>query len=158
MNEYYHNNLRFGVNENKPTLESTSIQDTIYAKTEKEFIGHNFVFNIIGSSHYIYCESIPYYEISSCKPVEATSVYSINIDTDIDLQFTFESDSVKTKTTVKSYKLDRFVKDKDYDLKYKFSEDAYTAIELKEESYITWHTYPVFNLALYTETDFYNYR
>jgi len=155
MNEYYHNTLRFGVNDEKPQLESTSIEDSIYSKTEEEFIGHDFVFNIIGSSHYIYCSDIPYYEISSCKPVKASSVYSIKINTNIDLQFTFESRDIKTETTVKSYSLDRFVKSKDYDLKYKFGEDAYTTIDLREQSYITWHTYPEFDLALFTETDFY---
>lgn len=157
MDEYYHDILRFGVNDEKPRLESTSIEDTIYSKTEAEFIGHDFVFNIIGSSHYIYCNDISYHEISSCKPVNASSVYSIKINTNINLQLTFETRNIKTQTNVKSYSLDRFVESKDYDLKYKFSEDAYTTIDLREQSYITWHTYPEFDLALFTETDFYDY-
>lgn len=157
MSDYQHNTLRFGVNTEKPTLQSTSIEDTIYAKTETEFIGQNFVFNIIGSSHYIYCKDIPYYEISSCKSVKASSVCSIKLTTDINLQFTFESADITSKIKAKSYSIDKFDKEKKYDLKYKFAEDAYTAIDLRDTSYITWHTYPEFNLALLTETTFSHY-
>lgn len=152
---YDHNSLRFGVNQEKPSLESTSIEDTIYAQTEKEFIGHEFVFNIIGSSHYIYCEDIPYYEISSCKPVDASSVYSIRLNTNINLEFKFTSDDIQTEIKVKSHELNAFDTDKTYDLQYKFAENAYTTINLNENSYTTWHTYPEFDLALFTETLFF---
>lgn len=154
MGEYNHNALRFGVNNEEPEIQSTTIEDTIYSNIKKEFLGHEFVFNIIGSSHYIYCDNISYYEISSCEPVDASSIYTVQIDRDIDLEFSFESESVDTNTEVKSYDLDKFVKNKEYDLKYKFCEDAYTTINIENQSYTTWHTYPEFDLALFTRTNF----
>lgn len=154
MNTNSHDTLRFSFTEEKPELHDTTIQNTIYTSKTVEFFGQTFVFNIIGSSHYIYCKDIPYYEISSCKSVNASNVHSIELTKDFSLQFTFESPKIQAETQLKTYDLSEFDTTKTYDLIYKFAEDAYTAIDIRDTSYVTWHTYPEFNLALFTETNF----
>ena len=50
--------------------------------------------------------------------------------------------------------LEAFPAEESFDLAYWFGEDAVTAIDLGETGYETYHTYPEYDLALYSRTRF----
>lgn len=126
----------------------------VFDAATQSVLGAPFTFRVVGSSHYVSAPAYDFHELSSCEPVSAPA-------TEIDLDsgqrrrvLTFENDAVAARTVVERRPLAAFPGDASFDLAYEFGPDAVTAIDVREDGYVTYHTYPEFDLALYTATRF----
>lgn len=142
--------LHFNLNTEPPDLDDM----TIYESIETGFLGHDFVFNIIGSSHYINCPALNYHETSSCDTMRNGEIHSYRLTKSIDAHFTFKNNNVEVRVHVDSRPLETFPDGKDFDVFYEFEENAITSLQINQESYETYHTYPEYDLNLYTQTEF----
>jgi hypothetical protein len=61
---------------------------------------------------------------------------------------------LRCETLVERRPLAAFPAEESFDLAYWFDDDAVTTIDLRSDGYETYHTYPEFDLALYTRTVF----
>lgn len=139
--------------DNRPSLKGTDLIQQIYKSERCQFMGMDFVFNIIGSSHYIFCEEADFHEILACVEMEENDTREIKLEHG-EMSLYYNSGPIfDTTTLVKSVPIERFSKD-DMDIKYKFGENAYTGIEIFEDYYHTYHTYPEKDLAIYSITKF----
>lgn len=145
-----HTTLNFGFSTTPPQVTDLTVYDSVTT----EFLGARFEFNIIGSSHYIQCPDLAYHEVFSCKTVDNTDVESLDLTGSFTREFTFENDHLAAETVIQTNPLDAFDPRQEYTLCYKFAEDAYTTIDLTDTGYETYHTYPEYDLALYSQTRF----
>lgn len=105
--------------------------------------------NIIGSSHYIQINDLGVYEILSCRPIDTDNSYTIPLQQENPHQVTREINGIHISVSITPEELELFDPTDNYDMIYKFGEDAYTTInQINEATYETYHTYPEFNLAL----------
>lgn len=127
-------------------------------KQVKHINGCKFIFRIIGSSHYIECEKLGVYELLSCKATdkESTAVVELLADTEEVEVSDVESKNITLTTELIGEPLSEFDSSDTYDMKYKFGENAYTTITYGVRGgniwYETYHTYPEFDLAFYSQT------
>ncbi|MDY7080861.1 MAG: hypothetical protein SXQ77_00270 [Halobacteria archaeon] len=131
----------------------------VYETLETEFAGSEFVFNIIGSSHYVHSADCGFYEVTSCKQVdgEGIEVHTLDIANRVDADAEFEYDNgSEFRTEVSTYGLEKYrdvvESGGDFDLRHVFDEKAETAIDIGDTSYETYHTYPEYDLTVYTKT------
>lgn len=127
---------------------------SVYESATRSFLGTAFTFRIIGSSHYVSAPAYDFHELSSCTPV-ATEGTTLGLDDDWDARtLSYETDRLRCETTVERQPLSAFPRDREFDLAHWFEADAVTTIELGPAGFETYHTYPEFDLALYTQTVF----
>lgn len=162
--DHRYDTLYFYLSEDEPDRESLNV----YESLECKFLGVPFEFNIIGSSHYIRSEAYGFHELASCEKDAAGSssdIISLALSDEehtrsypyagsLSRQTQLHSHDINCRVVVKDYPLSEFDATANYDVSYKFEENAYTAISIGESQYETWHTYPEFDLALYTRTEF----
>lgn len=163
--------LRFVHADRPPATEGIRVFDSL----TRRFLGAEFTFRIVGSSHYVSAPAYAFYELSACgigggdDPVSTAAQEETAIPLAPDRpsrRLTFETDAVRCETTVEHRPLSAFPHERfrsrprTFDLAYAFDGDpeAVTTIELGDDGYETFHTYPEFDLALYTRTVFTDVR
>ncbi|SEQ85149.1 DUF2617 family protein [Natrinema salaciae] len=137
----------------------------VFDSFTRRFLGTAFTFRIIGSSHYVSAPEYDFYELSTCDPAPTVVRDGTGIPLESDRpprRLVFETDALRCVTTVEHRPLSAFPHDRfrsgspGFDLAYAFdgNPDAVTTIEIAEDGYETYHTYPEFDLALYTRSAF----
>jgi hypothetical protein len=126
----------------------------VYADLVTDLLGAPFQFCIVGSSHFVSSPALEFYELSSCEPVAAEGAVTLDLEASGSETLTHETDSLQCETFVDRRPLSAFPGPEPSDLAYRFDEDAVTTVALSDDGYETYHTYPEFDLALYTETRF----
>jgi hypothetical protein len=143
----------------------------VFDALTREFLGAPFTFRVIGSSHYVSAPAYDFHELSSCDPVGGDAVTTLALDgprlptagTDAAtdggdpegrLRLAYAADGLRCETLVERRPLAAFPADGSFDLAYWFGDEAVTTVDVGETGYETYHTYPEFDLALYTRTRF----
>ncbi|QLH81470.1 hypothetical protein [Halosimplex pelagicum] len=150
----------------------------VFDSLTRELLGAEFTFRVVGSSHYVSAPAYDFHELSTCDPVDADGATTLRldgptvadatddrppigdrrtadgVDPDARLRLDYAADGLACVTTVERRPLAAFPADEGFDVSYRFDEDAYTTIDLAPDGYETYHTYPEFDLALYTRTTF----
>lgn len=143
--------LRFGVGSTPPERSDIRVFDTL----DTTFVGESFTFDVIGSSHYIHSGTCGFYELCSCNPMEDDDfhVCTLDLDEETSRELAFCTDSgLECRTTVDVRPLCETAGKESADLYYEFSEEAYTAIQIGDDWYDTYHTYPEHELVVQTRT------
>ena len=109
---------------------------------------------IIGSSHYVGVPSIEYYELCSCRPIEGSNVTEVPLETGVDRRMRLEGDDLAVETEIEGRPLRAFPGTDEASVAYRFAPDAYTTVDVDDGTIETYHTYPEFDLALFTRTVF----
>ena len=150
----------------------------VFDSLTTQFLGAEFTFHVIGNSHYVSAPAYDFHELSSCDPVSGDDVTTLRLDgstteashsgidpsqsetrqsqseTDAWRRLEYAADGLRCATVVERRPLAAFPDGEDFDLAYWFGEDAVTTVDLCADDYETYHTYPEFDLALYTRTVF----
>jgi hypothetical protein len=138
----------------------------VFDSLTREFLGAEFTFRVVGSSHYVSAPAYDFYELSTCDPVDADGATTLRLDgptvaapgpdrsADGGRRLTYAADGLRCATLVERRPLAAFPADEGFDLAYRFAEDAYTTVDIGADGYETYHTYPEFDLALFTRTTF----
>jgi hypothetical protein len=142
-------------------------------RVQRRFFGTEFTFRVIGDSHYIGAPELGFHELFSCKPIQEGRVTTVPLadghrpvengratvtaagDERERHTGRYRFGSVGLTTTVRREPLSAFPGPEPFDIAYKFEPAAYTTINCRSNStYETYHTYPEYDLALYTEHEF----
>ena len=139
-------------------------------RVERPFFDSVFTFAVIGDSHYIGAPELGFHELFSCKPIQEGRVTtvelaetserrrSIGLPTDDSQEVHtghYRFGSVGVTTTISREPLAAFPGPEPFDIAYRFDPEAYTTIDCRSAtSYETYHTYPEYDLALYSEHEF----
>lgn len=145
----------------------------VFDSLTRELLGAEFTFRVVGSSHYVSAPAYDFHELSTCDPVDADGATTLRLDgptvddadpsepaadgtggSDGRRRLTYAADGLACVTCVERRPLTAFPAGGAFDVSYRFGEDAYTTIDLAPDGYETYHTYPEFDLALYTRTTF----
>ncbi|ELZ29619.1 hypothetical protein C475_01681 [Halosimplex carlsbadense 2-9-1] len=145
----------------------------VFDSLTRELLGAEFTFRVVGSSHYVSAPTYDFHELSTCDPVDADGATTLRLDgptvADTDpsepavdgtdradgrRRLTYAADGLACATLVERRPLAAFPADGAFDVSYRFGEDAYTTIDIGTDGYETYHTYPEFDLALFTRTTF----
>ncbi|WP_206425093.1 DUF2617 family protein [Halosimplex salinum] len=136
----------------------------VFDSLTRDFLGAEFTFRVIGSSHYVSAPAYGFHELSSCEPVAGDDVTAVALDAgptpspaangDAPLRIDYETERLRCATIVDRRPLSAFPDEEPFDLCYRFDEDAVTTVDVGARGYETYHTYPEFDLALYTRTTF----
>ncbi|WP_247003642.1 DUF2617 family protein [Halosolutus gelatinilyticus] len=137
----------------------------VFESLTRPFLGAAFTFRIIGSSHYVSAPAYGFYELAACDPANPGDRTGTELPLDPNRpprRLAFETDAFRCQTVVEHRPLSAFPHDRfrtdlgSFDLAHAFDGDpeAVTTIELDEDGYETYHTYPEYDLALYTRSAF----
>ncbi|MFC7072641.1 hypothetical protein ACFQJ7_17070 [Halovenus rubra] len=119
----------------------------------KTLLGETATFAVIGSSHYIACPTLGFYELLSCRDLTSVDTLTIPLTVGETAQITATHDTITTETVINAQPLREFPGLEAADIAYQFSEQAYTTITVRGQTeYETYHTYPEYDLALYSRT------
>jgi hypothetical protein len=143
--------LRFGVGSSPPDSSDIRVFDTL----NTTFVGEPFTFDVIGSSHYIHSKTCEFYELCSCNRMEDDEfrVCTLNLDEETSRELAFYTDSgLECRTAVDVRSLRETPGEESVDLYYEFSAGAYTAIQIGDDWYDTYHTYPEHEVVVETRT------
>lgn len=118
---------------------------------------------IIGSSHLIEAGIGGYYEMTSCRPFEVyqesnPDIEHYNITEGIDEVLIREIGGYRIEITIQTREYNPPYDTDNWDLAYVFGPEesgAPTAIDFNGRGWETIHTYPEFDIELYTQTDFF---
>jgi len=162
------NTLQF-VHSTTPPASDVRVFDAL----TRDFLGAEFTFRVIGSSHYVSAPAYDFHELSSCDSVDGDEATTLRLDgptvadgprsgdvtrtpaeADGRLRLDYAADGVRCATVVERRPLAAFPAEESFDLAYRFGEDAVTTVDIGADGYETYHTYPEFALALYTRTTF----
>ncbi|WP_135664978.1 DUF2617 family protein [Halorhabdus rudnickae] len=146
------------------SAEPPSTDLRVFDSLTTRFLGTTFRFRVVGSSHYISAPAYDFHELSSCEPVAAKAVETIRLDgpqqddnrecNEATTSLGYETDALHCETIIERRPLSAFPADASFDLAYWFGDDAATTVNIQAGGYETYHTYPEFDLALYTQTIF----
>lgn len=143
--------IYLGHSPNPPVLNGIEVKDS----ADLMFLGEPFTFQIIGYSHYIKSEEMGFHEIASCKEPEDDGYERVPLDVGVVEREDFDlGGKLVGETVVEGLHIDEFPSARDFDLRYRFGEDAYTTINIGDTGYETYHTYPEHSLALFSRTEF----
>ena len=140
--------LYFGYTTVAPDLASVEVK-TVHPES---LLGEPAVFTVIGESHYVGIPTLDFHELCSCKPLSSETTHETPLSVGVDHAFDFESEQLHAQTVVEGRPLDHFPGAGDATVAYRFGPDAWTTIHATDAGYETYHTYPEYELALYTET------
>jgi hypothetical protein len=140
----------------------------IKRRVERRFFGTEFTFAVIGDSHYIEAPELGFHELFSCKPIRQGRVTTVPLagerrppeppdsgDGEAIHTGRYRFGSVGVTTTIKREPLSAFPGPEPFEIAYRFDPAAYTTINPRSTTtYETYHTYPEYELALYTEHEF----
>jgi len=157
------NTLHFSHSTEPPTSDVR-----VFDSLTRQFLGARFTFRVVGSSHYVSAPAYDFHELSSCDPVGGDDVTTLRLDgpTTADgetgavgdrperVRLDYAARGLRCRTVVERRPLAAFLADDEFDLAYRFGDDAFTTVDVAADGYETYHTYPEFDLALYTRTVF----
>ena len=146
----------------------------IKRRVQRWFFGTEFTFAVIGDSHYIGAPELGFHELFSCKPIRQGRMATVPLtderrppesrwstggathgDRREVHRGRYRFGSVGVTTTIKREPLSAFPGPEPFDITYRFEPKAYTTINCRSTTtYETYHTYPEFDLALYSEHEF----
>ncbi|WP_415379901.1 hypothetical protein [Halosimplex sp. TS25] len=142
----------------------------VFDSLTRRFLGTEFTFRVIGSSHYVSAPAYDFHELSSCEPVDCDGTTTLRLDgattaderadaasaadTGPRRRIEYATDGLACATVVERRPLAAFPAEATFDLVYWFGDDAVTTVDVRADGYETYHTYPEFDLALYTRTVF----
>lgn len=141
-----------------PTLDAHDIKH----RETRLFLDREFVFTVIGSSHYVCCEAANYHELLTCKQLDTapptprdgrrlTETVPLTVGHTETVRHTLDGTGITVE--IRGEPLSAFDSSETFDIAYRFDTDAYTTIDiLADGTYQTYHTYPEHDLALRTET------
>lgn len=146
----------------RPVLTAHDIKH----RETRQFFDREFLFTVIGDSHYVGCEGAGYHELLTCKPLERTDptqgsafrdregltkTVPLTVGHQETLQHVLNGTGVRTE--LRGEPLSAFGPPESFDIAYRFGADAYTTIDIvADDTYRTYHTHPEHDLALRTET------
>jgi len=143
-----HQQLYLAYFDSRPDLSAFDVKNMV----KQEFLGTEFTFRVIGDSHYIEAPEIEYYELFSCKPVSDETTVTIDLTVGEEENVVYADEEISTVTKIVGEPLSKFDETNEFDVKYKFGENAFTTIKcVNAKTYSTYHTYPEYNLALHSE-------
>ena len=140
-----------------------AVEPTVYAETTARLLGESVQFCVIGNSHAVAAPGLDYYELSSCEPVGGGERVRLAPD-ERRRRLRFESPSVVAETVVDPRPLAAFPDGESFLLAHEFplsgdghaadaaGPGAVTTLDTLADGFETYHTYPEFDLALYTRT------
>ncbi|SEL80955.1 hypothetical protein [Haloferax larsenii] len=140
--------LHFGYTTEVPDLASVDVK-TVHPEL---LLGEPAVFTVIGESHYVGLPTLDFHELCSCKPLSSETTHETPLSVGVAHDFDFESEHLRAQTVVEGRPLDRFPGADEATVAYRFGPDAWTTLHATDAGYETYHTYPEYELALYTET------
>lgn len=123
-------------------------------RAEGTVLGESATVAILGSSHYVGLPAIEYHELCSCQPIDSETTIPLPRRTAIDKTRSFEADELAVETTIEGRPLDAFPGPDTATVSYRFGSRAYTTVDLTDGGIETYHTYPEFDLALFSRTVF----
>jgi hypothetical protein len=152
----------------------------IKRQAQRRFFGSEFVFFVIGDSHCVCAPTLGFYELFSCKPIRQGRVATVELPAESGLSNDrcptesrcsigapasddgqtihsgrYRLGPVGVTTTIRREPISAFPGPKQFDIAYRFEPGAYTAINCRSAiTYETYHTYPEYGLALYSEHTF----
>lgn len=146
------NTIQFLHDDTPPTTDVT-----VYDSLTRQFLGAEFTFRVVGSSHYVTAPAYDFYELSSCERVRAAT--RVELDPSLGRQtLTYEADGLRCETVLDRQPLATFFDDdptdSSFDLSHEFEPDAVTTIDVGDDWFETYHTYPEFDLTLFSRTTF----
>lgn len=136
-----------------PNQEAFTVMD----ESQMKFKGETGWFVIIGSSHYIELPEYNFSELFSYDPqLHPETAREVPLEKGFvdnrECIHTTDSEEYVVSTHIEVQPLSDFPESSSFDLSYKFDPHAYTTIELSQDSYETYHTYPEYDIAVYTQT------
>lgn len=84
--------------------------------------------------------------------VAAGRVRQVPLEPGVERTVTTTTGAVRARTTLAGHPLDAFPTDREFDVHYRFGPDAVTTVDLEDDRFETFHTYPEFDLAVRSET------
>lgn len=149
-------------------------------RTEKRFFGCKFTFAVIGDSHYIGAPKLGFHELFSCKPIRQGRVTTVKLPAEsrppenhVQSESRQSADcsphsdghevhsgryrfgATGVTTTIRCEPISTFPGPEPFDIAYRFGREAYTTINCRSATtYETHHTYPEYDLTLYSEHEF----
>jgi hypothetical protein len=163
------------VHSTAPPTEDVRVFDSLTC----EWLDAEFTFRVVGSSHYVSAPAFDFHELSTCDPVDADGATTLRLDgptvaaatdgrppsgghpasdgVDTDparRHLDHAADGLACATLVERHPLAAFPAADEFDLSYRFGEGAYTTVDIGADGFETYHTYPEFDLALFTRTTF----
>jgi hypothetical protein len=137
----------------RPSLDNFDVK----SRKEDTLFGADFTFHVIGNSHYIESPDLGFYELLSCEQFNAAPVRTLPLERNYEFRVISQTGDVTIETNIRTEPLSKFPDPEAFDVSYRFAEDAYTTIRYpNDDRYETYHTYPEYDLSLYTENFFYN--
>jgi hypothetical protein len=141
--------LHFAYAATPPSLEPFDVK-TIHPA---DVAGRPGAFAVIGESHYVGVPALDFHEVCSCEPLSGERVRTVALESGVERTFSFESERLDARTRAVVRPLDAFPGAEHADAAHRFGPDAWTTVRIRDDdAYETYHTYPEYDLALYTET------
>lgn len=140
--------LHFAYASAKPSLELFDVK-TIHAD---ELAGSPGAFAVIGESHYVGVPGLDFHEVCSCEALSGEHVQTVPLEAGVERAFSFDTGRLDARTHAEVRPLDSFSGDDTADVAHRFGPGAWTTIEIGDDAYETYHTYPEYDLLVYTET------
>jgi hypothetical protein len=145
-----HSTLYLDHSRTPPEIDALDIK----RRVEPTLFGEPAVVAVIGSSHYVGVPAIDYHELCSCRRLDRSRVETLALGRSLNRRVRFEHDRLAVETRVAGRPLSAFPGPEGTTVAHRFGPDAYTTVTVDERAIETYHTYPEFDLALYTETAF----
>jgi hypothetical protein len=143
-----HSTLHLAQSRAPPDLNDLDVR----RRFESTVLGNPATVAVIGSSHYVGVPSIGFHELCSCRPIEGSNVTVVPLERGVEREVGFEGEGLVAVTRVEGRPLRAFPGTEDPSVAYRFGPDAYTTIDVDDGTIETYHTYPEFDLALFTRT------
>lgn len=141
--------LYFAYTPSTPDLDRFDVKRVV----STEILDRPATLTVIGESHYVGVSRLGFHEVCSCKPLPAETMHCAPLERDLERTFSFENERISATTVIETRPLDS-VPVEESDVAYRFDPDAWTTISVSSatDAYETYHTYPEYDLALYTHT------
>lgn len=146
--------LHFAYDATAPDLASLDVK----AVHPANLLGTPGAFVVVGASHYVGLPELGYHEVCSCVALDSLdgisseSVWPVTLEPGVERTFAPELDGLAVETLAAVRDLAAFPGPDAADVAHRFGPEAWTTIAVGESGYETYHTYPEYDLALYTRT------
>ena len=114
-------------------------------------LGAPAAFTVVGESHVVAAPALGFHELCSCRRLPEVA-FSVPLDRGLRREFEVEVGRVRVETEASVTELDDFPGAEGADVAFRFDPAAWTTIDVDDDGYETYHTYPEYGLAVYTAT------
>lgn len=146
---------------------------------DRPLLGATATVRVIGSSHCLSLPAYDFHELCSCRPlpdvgvtvreapadapgdgppepdgttVRVGRVRRVPLSPGVEREVATTTGGVRARTELVGLRLDAFPEDREFDVHYQFAPDAVTAVDVEDDRFETFHTYPEFDLAVRSVT------